>query len=61
MKERFDITDYPEVVRAINDILTRNKTTAEVKIERGGTEIVVVEQRRELKARNKVNQGQDEA
>ena len=43
-----DIRDYPEVVEAINAIVT-NKGAAEVKLEGNDTRLVVVEVSRQVK------------
>lgn len=45
-----NIEDHPEVVKAVNAILN-NKGAAEIKLERNGKEIVVVEPTRTVKFR----------
>lgn len=48
-----DITQYPEVVSAVNAIIN-NGGAAEVKLEHGKSVIVVVEPQRTVKYRNDV-------
>lgn len=51
--DKVDIRDMPEVCEVVNNILN-NKGTAEIKLERGGTEIVVVEPTRYVKLKDSV-------
>ena len=48
------ITDYPEVIKALDFILEK-RGTAEIKLEGRGTRIVVVETSRQIKHTSPVN------